>query len=145
MKAILNNPLLNFVFFSYIINATWEWKQSPFYIDNTSTVADKVLCYTHCTTGDTIILLVGFALISLYNKSMDWIHHPKVKDYLVLVVFGVSYTFFSEYFNVNIKHNWSYSQSMPLVPFTNIGIIPLVQWIILPPIIVFITKRQIRA
>lgn len=143
MKAVLNNPLLNFLFFSYVLNATWEWSQSPFFIDTVTDLNTIVWYRIHCSLGDTIILLAGYAVISLYHKGLNWIYHPKGRDYLILVLFGFFYTFFSEYINVYIKHNWSYSQHMPLVPLIHIGVIPLVQWIILPPIIVFITKRQI--
>jgi len=144
VKAILNSPVLNFILFSYVLNATWEWAQSPFFIDTTSNLNTIIWYRIHCSLGDTIILLIGFTLISLYHKGISWIHHPKVKDYLILVFIGFFYTFFSEYINVYVKHNWSYSSFMPLMPFIQVGIIPLVQWIILPPVIVFVTTRQIR-
>lgn len=144
MKAILNNSVLNFIFFSYALNATWEWTQSPFFIDTTSSLNLIVWYRIHCSLGDTIILLVGFALLSLNRKSIAWIRNPKVSDYLVLCLLGVSYTFFSEYINVYVRHSWSYSEYMPLMPLIPVGIIPLVQWVALPPVIVFITKRQIR-
>lgn len=145
MKAILNNPVLNFIFFSYVLNATWEWTQSPFFVDTTSSLNLIVWYRIHCSLGDTIVLLVSFSLLSLYRKGLGWICHPKMRDYFVLCLLGVSYTFFSEYVNVYIKHSWSYSEYMPLMPLIPVGIIPLVQWVILPPVIVFITKRQIRS
>ena len=144
MKAILNNPVLNFIFFSYVLNATWEWTQSPFFIDTASNLNTIVWYRIHCSLGDTVILLIGFTVISFYRKSLGWICRPKVKDYLVLVFFGVFYTFFSEYINVYVRHSWSYSEYMPLMPLIPVGTIPLMQWIILPPVIVFITRRQIR-
>ncbi len=144
MKAILNSPVLNFVFFAYVLNATWEWSQSPFFIDTTSNLNTIIWYRIHCALGDVIILLIGLTLVSLYRKGIHWIYHPKAKDYVMLVSFGFFYTAFSEYINVHIRHTWSYSQYMPLIPFINVGIIPLVQWIILPPVIVFITRRQIK-
>ena len=144
MRAILKNPLPNFIFFSYVLNATWEWTQSPFFIDATADLNTIIWYRIHCTLGDTLILMIGFTLISFYHKGVQWIYHPKGKDYLILIIFGFIYTFISEYINVYVKHTWSYSQYMPLMPLIPIGIIPLVQWIILPPVIVFITTRQIR-
>ena len=143
MKTILSSPVLNFIFFSFLLNATWEWTQSPFFVDTTSNLNTIIWYRIPCSLGDTVILLIGFALVSLYHRGMSWIYHPKMKDYLFLVLIGISYTFFSEYINVYLKYNWSYSRYMPLIPFIHLGIIPLVQWTILPPIIVFITKRQI--
>jgi hypothetical protein len=140
---MLKSPVLNFIFFSYILNATWEWTQSPFFIDTTSDLNTIVWYRIHCSLGDTLILLIGFTLISLYHKGIQWVYHPKAGDYLILILLGFFYTFLSEYLNVYVRHAWPYSQYMPLMPFTHIGIIPLVQWIILPPTILFITNRQI--
>jgi hypothetical protein len=139
---VLGSPVLNFVFFSYIFNATWEWTQSPFFIDSTIDL-NKIIWYRiHCSIGDTLILLAGFAVISFYHRSTSWICHPAAGHYLLMVIGGFIYTFFSEYVNVHVKQSWSYSEYMPLVP-PGIGIVPLVQWLIVPPVVMFITKRQI--
>ncbi len=144
MRAILKNPIPNFIFFSYVLNATWEWTQSPFFIDATADLNTIIWYRIHCTLGDTLILMIGFAFISAYRRGLRWAYLPKAKDYLVLVLFGVLYTFLSEYLNVYMRHTWAYSRYMPLLPLIPVGIIPLLQWIILPPVIVFITMRQIR-
>jgi hypothetical protein len=97
----------------------------------------------HCTLGDTLILTIGYVLISFYYKNLNWVCDSNVKHHAIFVLMGVVYTLFSEYINVYIKSSWSYSEYMPLLPYVNIGLIPLVQWVILPPVIVFITKRQV--
>ena len=144
MRSFLNNPLLNLLFFSFVLNSTWEWIQTPFFIDITSDLNTIVWYRIHCTLGDTLIMLAGYALISLYHKDYKWIAHAHIKHFAVLTAMGVIYTSISEYVNVYIKHNWLYSSYMPLLPVIRIGLIPLVQWIILPPAIVLFTKRQIK-
>lgn len=144
MKAVLYNPVLNFFFFSFVLNATWEWIQSPFYIDMTSDLNTIIWYRIHCALGDSIILMIGYILMSFYYRNFSWIHNSNVKHHAVFVVMGTIYTLFSEYLNVYVKNSWSYSDYMPLLPFVNIGLVPLFQWIILPPVVIFITKRQIR-
>lgn len=144
MKSIIYNPILNFLFFSFVLNATWEWIQSPFFVDITSDLNTIIWYRIHCTIGDTFILMIGYMLVSFYYKNLSWIYDSNVKHHAMFVLMGVTYTVFSEYINVNIRNSWSYSEYMPLLPYTNIGIIPLVQWVILPPVIIFITKRQVR-
>jgi len=145
MKTVLYQPVLNLLFFSFVLNSAWEWVQTPFFIDLTSDLNTIVWYRIHCTVGDTLIMLAGYILISLYRKDYRWVVHAHIKDFAALVAMGVLYTVISEYVNVYIKQNWSYSSYMPLVPVIRIGVIPIIQWIILPPAIVFITKRQIRA
>jgi hypothetical protein len=145
MKAILYNPLLNFFFFSFFLNAAWEWIQSPFFVDITTDLNTIIWYRIHCTLGDSLVLMAGYILMSLYHRNLNWVYFSNVKHHAIFVLMGFAYTFLSEYVNVHIKGSWSYSEYMPLLPFTNIGLVPLVQWIILPPVIIFITKRQVRA
>ena len=144
MKKILNHPVLNFIFFSYLLNATWEWMQSPFFIDTTSNLNLVVWYRIHCSLGDTLILLVGYVLISLYRKDIGWVNQSRLNDYLILVLIGFFYTILSEFINVHVKHNWAYSRYMPIIPFINTGVVPLLQWIILPPVILSITRKQVK-
>jgi hypothetical protein len=145
MRAVFYNPVLNFFFFSFVLNATWEWIQSPFFIDITSDLNTIIWYRIHCTLGDSLILITGYILTSFYYRNFNWVRNSNVKHHVVFVVMGVIYTLFSEYLNVYVNNSWSYSDYMPLLPFVNIGLVPLFQWIILPPIIIFITKRQIRS
>jgi hypothetical protein len=48
---------------------------------------------------------------------------------------GLSYTLFSEYLNVHIRGSWGYSGLMLIVPVLRAGLVPLLQWIILPSLI----------
>ena len=65
------------------------------------------------------------------------------KHVLLFIVFCVSYTIFSEIKNVSIKNLWGYSDLMLVIPFIEVGIAPLVQWIVIPPLIIFFVKRQL--
>jgi hypothetical protein len=38
---------------------------------------------------------------------------------------------------------WAYADAMPVVPVLEVGLSPLVQWIVLPPLIVWFVRRQL--
>ena len=42
------------------------------------------------------------------------------------------YTVYSEWLNVYVKGTWAYSDLMPIVPGLEVGLSPLIQWIVLP-------------
>jgi hypothetical protein len=88
--------------------------------------------------------MIGYLLMSFHYRNLNWIYESNIRHHAIFVVMGVSYTLFREYINVYLRNSWSYSDYMPLLPYANIGVVPLIQWIILPPVIIFITKRQIR-
>jgi len=131
--------LLWYSFFSFVIFATWEWIQTPFFIDVTNEINTIVWYRIHCTFGDMMILFFTILGTSLIHRKINWIFSPSKKYYLTVMIIGVTYTFFSEYRNVSIAKNWSYSELMPEV--LGFGLIPLFQWVILPPLILYILKR----
>jgi hypothetical protein len=61
----------------------------------------------------------------------------------LFTAFGIGYTIFSEIKSVTIKDFWGYSDLMPVIPFIGVGVVPLIQWIVIPPLIVFFVRRQL--
>ena len=97
----------------------------------------------HCTIGDVLIALVSFWLVALISKNRQWILKPSKADLFLFILFSVSYTIFSEITNVTIKNLWGYSDLMPGIPYIGAGVVPVVQWIVIPPLIIFFVKRQL--
>jgi hypothetical protein len=122
----------------------WEWMQSPFFKDFSDNLNEIVFFRIHCTLGDVLILYEIAVLLSLIRLNWKWLLSPRRIDYILVTVLGVAYTIFSEYRNVHIRGSWSYSDIMPLVPLLKVGLVPLLQWIILPSIIISMTKTFVR-
>jgi hypothetical protein len=51
----------------------------------------------------------------------------------VAIMFGVSYTVFSERLNIVVRKSRAYSEPMPMLPVIDTGLSPLVQRIVIPP------------
>ena len=75
----------------------------------------------------------------LIYRDLNWLFSPEKKHYFTVLIMGVSYTLFSEYRNVFIEKNWSYSELMPEIG--GIGLIPILQWVLLPALILYIIGR----
>lgn len=123
------------------ISLGWEILQSPFYAD-TFEVSWATLGYNrlHCTVGDTLILLTSFWIVaSVWGRS--WMSPDGRAPLATFIALGITYTAFSEYFNVILVQSWAYSQWMPTL--SGIGLLPLVQWIVVPTTIVLLVRRRI--
>jgi len=48
------------------------------------------------------------------------------------IAIGVGYTIFSEWLNIVVRQAWAYRDIMPVVPVLNVGLSPLLQWIVIP-------------
>jgi len=143
LKKLTSLPELNIAFFSFLLNFTWEVLQTPFFIDISDKINTIIWYRFHCTLGDVVISLGCFWLVALISKSRTWILNPTKAKLLLFVAFGVSYTVFSEIKNVSLYKLWDYSDLMPVIPYIDVGIVPLIQWIIIPPLLVLIVRRQI--
>ena len=38
---------------------------------------------------------------------------------------------------------WAYAERMPVIPLLEVGLSPLLQWIVVPPLIVWLVRRQL--
>ncbi|MDE2429248.1 MAG: hypothetical protein KGM99_10990 [Burkholderiales bacterium] len=77
----------------------------------------------------TAALVVALALCRV-DKPANW-HRRKVG--MLSVVLTVAYTVLSERLNL-ARGSWSYSAWMPVLPWIEVGLAPVAQWIIVPTI-----------
>ncbi|HEB35340.1 MAG TPA: hypothetical protein ENI18_05820 [Candidatus Aminicenantes bacterium] len=143
MKRLTSISELNIAFFAFLLNFAWEVLQTPFFLDISDKIKTIIWYRFHCTLGDVMISLGSFWLVALISKSRIWFLNLTKGKLLLFVAFGVSYTIFSEIKNVSLNKLWAYSDLMPVIPYIDVGIVPLIQWIIIPPILVFIIRKQL--
>jgi hypothetical protein len=143
MKRLAMLPELNVAFFSFLLNFAWEVLQTPFYVDRSAEINTIIWYRLHCTFGDVLITLGCFWLVALVFKKRTWFLNLTWKKLFLFVVFGVSYTLFSEITNVRLVESWGYSGLMPMIPGLGVGMMPLLQWIVVPILLFLIVRRQL--
>jgi len=88
----------------------------------------------HCSLGDVLIALAMFALAGIVLWRADW---PTARPWaggVIVVIGAMVFTAWSEWYNVYRTGAWSYAPSMPII--FGVGLSPLLQWLILPPVTV---------
>jgi hypothetical protein len=63
---------------------------------------------------------------------------------LLLVIPAVGYTALSEWINTIARGSWAYSALMPVIRLGGfeIGLSPLLQWLVIPPVALWLAGRQ---
>lgn len=128
----------------YLLIATamdlvWEVVQLPLYtLWRTATPGGLAYAVIHCTAGDLIILAAALWLALVLTGDAAWPRRGYARVALVAAFFGVSYTVFSEWLNVEVWRNWTYGPLMPLLPL-GIGLTPFLQWLVIPPVAFVVT------
>jgi hypothetical protein len=122
----------------------WETAQFPLYdIWHESGWGYVLYSLVHCTLGDLLILLVTYALVALLNRDRNWIMARPIialGNGLLFTLIGAGYTVYSELVNVRVEGAWGYTALMPVVPIIGVGGMPLLQWLLIPPVLLWLMR-----
>jgi hypothetical protein len=122
-------------------NLAWEFAQLPLYtLWKTSTPNEIIFAMLHCTAGD--MLIAGTRLVGslLLLGTSEWPRARFLPVAAATSISGVSTTAYSEHLNT-ARGAWTYSDLMPVLSDTGIGLAPLAQWIVIP-ILAFAAVRS---
>jgi hypothetical protein len=139
---IIAAPETNLFLFAFLLNFVYEVWQSPYFdFYNMPSLADKIDYITHCTVGDGVITVLSFWIVSALRGSRYWLLKSTWKLTLMFTTLGLIYTFISENYRVQIAK--VYGVSILVIPGVGISWLPLLQWAILPSLVLYMTKRHI--
>jgi len=124
-------------------NLVWEAAQFPLYtIWGDGSREHLALALMHGTLGDVAIAGAALAIALALFGDHGWPGKTAWRVAIPVVLFGLAYTIYSEWINVEIRHTWTYSDLMPRLPPLGIGASPLLQWIVIPPLALWVARRR---
>jgi hypothetical protein len=115
-------------------NYVWEVAQAPLY----ACLGDFSLLLWHCiapSLGDGLLMLLIFALGWVVLRRRDWFAQPGVRGYALMLIAGLAIAISVEVMAVYALGRWAYTTRMPVVPGLGVGLAPVAQMLVLPPII----------
>lgn len=144
LKRITASPEFNVAVFSFLLNFVWEYIQAPTYAGMIEMNHwDGIKLCTSATFGDVGFALTAFWITSLASRSRQWIFEPKAWQLLLFLGVGIGLTIGFEFYYTTISLRWTYSELMPLVPPFGTGLSPLLQWVVVPLLVLWFVRRQI--
>ena len=142
--SALNVPELNVAMFAFLLNFVWEFWQIGWFADiSTVPHLEGVKICTSAAFGDVGIALVAYWVVSFSEKTRSWARNPTKRNLLGFVLVGVGITVLFEWLATHVLDRWAYAESMPTLPILGTGLLPLLQWIVLPPLILWFVRRQL--
>ncbi len=128
-------------FFSFLVNFPWEILQAPLYsgLGDAGHWRATLLCLT-ATLGDVVITWVAYGIVGMGVGSKAWLQEPTVRRMASFLALGVGITIGMEFLNMYHLGRWSYGGAMPTV--FGMGITPVLQWILLPCLIIWLAKKH---
>jgi hypothetical protein len=118
-----------------LLNYLWELAQAPLYVGlERYTAAVFLHCFV-ASLGDGIMVLLIVAVGWILFEQWDWFQQPGVAGYLLILVAGLILAVLVEWAGVHILGRWAYTDKMPTVAWVRVGLVPIAQMVILPPVI----------
>ncbi len=135
-------PELYISFYAFLLNLFWEAIQAPLFVfDQQSSVFPLTGCLLFCSGVDSLMILTSYWTLSVVARNRYWFLPKRPSYWVSFVGVGLLLAFISEYTAIHYRNLWQYSERMPVIPGLDIGLTPILQWLILPPIVLILLTR----
>jgi hypothetical protein len=128
--------------FALLLHFAWEMIQVPMYEGMAARAHwPAVLWCTQAAAGDSVISMGAYAGAAVRERNRFWLRSPRPASLLVFLGIGLLITVVLEWLNVHQWARWSYSARM--VRVLGIGLSPVLQWTLLPPLTLWLARRHL--
>ena len=103
---------------------------------------------TRAAFGDAGIMVIAFWLVAAASgRGRGWLQQSGRMPIAIFVIIGVLISTAIERLATSgwWLEGWTYTADMPVLWGVNVGLVPVLQWIILPPAAVLLARRQLRS
>lgn len=121
------------------LNYPWELAQTPFYAG-----VEFPRAAWHCfvsALGDGLLVLGIYAATAVTTRDSAWYMHPRPRSYVAMAIAGLVLGFAVEWWGVSVAKRWQYSELMPVIPGAGVGAVPVLQMLVLPPVVFWLMRR----
>jgi hypothetical protein len=137
-------PEIPVAMFSGLLHFMWEFLQAPLFAGLAEMPHwEAIRLCGRATLGDVGMALMAFWVASLAGRGRNWILQPSVLPVAVFIAVGVVVTIAFEYYATSIGLRWAYTDAMPKVPPFGTGLSPLLQWLAIPPVVIWLARRHL--
>ena len=146
-RSFLDQPEINVLLFALLLNFPWEILQAPLFKGMTEgSHWEAVKVCTRATFGDAVIMLVAYSIVAAGSRNRLWLRKPRWLEMTAFITAGLVITMVIEYLATRTDFwagTWEYSASMPTLPLLGTGLMPVLQWILIPPLVAWFVRRQL--
>ena len=115
------------------INFAWETGQSQLFASMGGRLSGTWWCFA-ASLGDGVILLAIAAAGRVPFRRIDWFVRPGPEGYAFMGALGMTAAVAIE-IGARATGRWAYTDQMPLIPVIHVGLVPVLQMLVLPPLV----------
>lgn len=126
----------------FLLHFVWEMLQTPLFAGMaTMQHWPATLMCLQATLGDVAIGVAAFCAAAFAQSDRGWFLAPRARALAVYIATGIALTIGLELHAIG-QGRWAYAAAMPVIPGLRVGLIPIVQWLILPWVVLFLLRRH---
>jgi len=130
--------ILSLFAIAFVFHLIWENSQAPLFTGYSSFGQHLPICFLG-TIGDVAFTTAVYIGIAMLKNDFGWIVRLGKKDIFVLAVIGFFFALGIEWRAI-LFDRWSYTEAMPIIPYFQVGLAPIIQMSILLPLSFYITE-----
>lgn len=139
-----SSPEFNVLVFSFLINLAWELWQVSFFqgmaeqphgAGREGLYAGNLRRYGHRAGR---VLGHGF-----HRRDQKLDYATEQVGYRNLYCVGLVATIIFEALATGALERWVYNDAMPRLPIVGTGLLPVIQWLVIPPLVIWFVRRPI--
>lgn len=135
-------PELDLMILAFPMHLAWEFLQAPlFRTMQDASHMDGIRICLQAALGDMAIVLAAFWAASVLAGTREWVARPRRPTVAVWLAVGLVATMAIEFYSTEVAGRWTYGESMPRLPLIGTGLAPVVQWIVVPLLVLWYMQR----
>ena len=141
-KNIFKRLVLKITIIALLLNLIWELVQMPLYKGSSYSIEQIAFC-TLASVADALTVLLLYFGVAFIFRSPLWLQHLKWQQITIVILIGGTGEVLAEMWHLS-SGSWAYDNSMPIIPFVSVGIAPVLQFMILPLLIYFMSFNRLK-
>lgn len=140
-KKVFNRFVITTIPFALLFNLAWEILQIPLFKGGVYEWHHILFCLLDSVADVIMLLLIYFGFALIYKNAL-WVINLNTKRIILLILTGGTGAILAEVRHLSIG-TWSYAGTMPLIPVVNVGLSPVLQFMILPILIYRLSFKMV--
>ena len=141
-KAVFKRFVFTALVLAFLLNFAWEVIQMPLYKDASFNLGHIAFCALASVADAIMVLLIYFCFALIYKKPL-WVEVLTAPRIFILMLVGAVGAIVAEMRHVSAG-TWAYDNSMPILPVVDVGLSPVLQFMLLPALIYYLSYKKNR-
>lgn len=126
---------------AFVLHFVWEMWQIPLYAGMVdANHGEAVWLCTKAAIGDAFMASGAYGLGAVTARRVDWLVSQATAPWIVYMASGLALTVALEYLATEVTGRWAYADTMPRIPVLKTGLLPVLQWIVLPIVTLYVSR-----